>query len=504
MPSRGRMRRIVEKGWRGLAALAGRDVLMQRALLAALVGCLAPYLYLAQYANPSADDFALAAWDSPHVPHTPGQTYVAVLAHQYNSWNGHYASNLLQFQNPLAWGGILWYHLAPVVFILATLGVIYALLDATLARVTRPIVRLNLSLGFLLFYLYHLPTLAEGIYWYTGAAGYQAGGIVAMAYLAGLARFLDGRFLLGRTFHAAGLAFLLFFAIGFNEPVMILLLAFQGYALYKVLRRPNAHRMLFALLLATAAVGAAAFVLAPGNAVRARSFHEGGDVARSVAFTLVQTVRFFFAWVSSAPLLVGSLLVFPVIRRLVEGGGPVARAVVLPRAEAGLLLGAVFVACTFPNYWVTGVLGQHRTMNMAYFFFIPVWLLNLASWAPHLPAARTRLPDAPRWKVLGVLLVVASMATTANGYDAAYDLVRGTARAFDKQMEARYAAIDQAREAGKTQVTVEPLTARPATLYVLDLTEEGSHWINQAWTAYFGINVTVGAPAAAADLAAPA
>ena len=48
----------------------------------------------------------------------------------------------------------------------------------------------------------------------------------------------------------------------------------------------------------------------------------------------------------------------------------------LPEGASFLLLFVIFFSSFLP-YWVSGILGQHRTLNVAYFMFIILWFSTI-------------------------------------------------------------------------------------------------------------------------------
>jgi hypothetical protein len=82
---------------------------------------------------------------------------------------------------------------------------------------------------------------------------------------------------------------------------------------------------------------------------------------------------------------------------------------------AGLLL--VIPAAVFPAYWETGLLGQHRTVNTAYFAFLVLWFTATAIWVAgdgrHAHALRQ---FSNQFRVPLAILLLAALAVTHNSY----------------------------------------------------------------------------------------
>jgi hypothetical protein len=455
-----------------------RSGLCGLALTAALVGCLGPYVYLARHAHPVADDYS-------HALKSRQAGYLASVADIYVTWSGRYSSNVLILQNPILWGSRAWYRAVPPVLIVLTVLGFYALFTAVFRASVGTITRVNLALALTLAYLFHMPSVAEGLYWYTGAVTYHAAHVLFLVYASLLVRFFARR-PRGGPLALAALGGLVIALVGFNEIVMLMTIAFHLIGVWRSRTSERGVRAAWGVLLAVSVLAALALALAPGNAVRAAHFARSHDLVMSLAFTAMQTIRFFFEWFSSAPLLLGSILLVPLVRTLSSVNSPLSRGLALSPPIAFLLLPAVLVISVFPAYWATGILGQHRSVNTGYFFFLLAWLVNVVSWVGSLDLKGAGLVTSPPARALIVCAAVGSMAFTHNGYSAAYDLVRGTARQFDAEMTRRVDLIHEATRANRGSVVVARLEARPRSLFVVDLARDPDHWINRGAAEFLG------------------
>ena len=58
--------------------------------------------------------------------------------------------------------------------------------------------------------------------------------------------------------------------------------------------------------------------------------------------------------------------------------------------------------------------------------------------------------------------------------------------AFDAEMRDRNLKIRKANAKGDKEVQFSPLSEKPATLFVLDLTPDPAHWINTSYASFYG------------------
>ena len=414
------------------------------------------YFLLAGHAHPVADDFCYAA-------KSRGASLWAWSFSEWMNWNGRYASNLLMIHGPLTWSTDLLpgYRMVPVLLILSTFLSFWFFLRRALQHALSTGQEMLGALAFLLLYLNLMPDLGEGFYWYTGAVTYQLGSILMLVHLgllfgthAGWKRALV--FLLNVVLAAV--------ITGMDEIHMLLMVALHaGRFVWLVRKRPGLVARL--LLLGVVGAGAALMYLAPGNAVRGGMFADTHLFWRSLGMSALQAVRFVGTWVLSPALLAFSVLYIPVHRYMREHVPAFARMLQLSPWVAAALPFLLVMASTFPAYWGTGLLGQHRTINVAYIFFIPLWFLNLSLWLER-PLMRNvqGLVLPTKAKISFFALALLGLNLTHNGYAANSDLFSGRAANYDRVMSQREAAVRNAANDPESRVTFIRLEHPPHSL----------------------------------------
>src|SRR3954447_1739769 len=143
-------------------AAARRPVL---GFVIALLAAIAPYVLLAMYAYPGADDFDYAM-------DTRLEGYWAAFAHQYLGWNGRFASNVLVLANPMVSGSVVAYKIVAVAMFAATLAAVYAFARVLGGAALDRRRAAACALGWTGVYLSGVPALGENFYWYTGSVTY--------------------------------------------------------------------------------------------------------------------------------------------------------------------------------------------------------------------------------------------------------------------------------------------------------------------------------------------
>jgi hypothetical protein len=354
-----------------------------------------------------------------------------------------------------------------------------------------------LALGLTALDLAGLPAIGENIYWYTSAMTYQLSAILILLQVATAVPLLNAtaNVSVPRTVTAV---VLLAAACGMNEVAMLLIGAFYAVIAFVAFLEHRRRPMRVAILMiGMVVICGLAVALAPGNAVRSAMYPVHHDIGRSALFTILQTVRFAADWATSGSLLLATLLMLPLAAALPVGATPLTS--ISRRGAVVAVIGAVATIpiVVFPPYWATGILGQHRTVGVAYVLFLVLWFVAVTACIASgwLPTPSGWIVDR-RVRITAGVLLVASLALTQNGYRVAVDLVSGRPAALDREMSERYLTLERcARSMPQPAVcTVPPIVARPETLFVLDVSSDPSDWVNAAYASYFGVSRVAAAP----------
>ncbi|HIA37498.1 MAG TPA: hypothetical protein EYM84_02765 [Flavobacteriales bacterium] len=446
-------------------------------LLVLLAISLLPYIYLAFFAHPIADDLIYASKGE-------FSNILKLMMTEYMSWNGRYISNFFVLINPINHSLIL-YQLIPVgliILIIIGAGVFFRCFFKEQNLKASSL--LNINLLFTLILLGQLPTIAEGIYWYTGAITYIPPIAFTLLYFSLIYKYMNSKWLINKHAHFLGMIILLFFIIGFNEVHMLMLLLF--HVTMFIIAKNTENKWLAGVLLITAIAFASIMVFSPGNAGREAHFENSHDLLKSITYALLQTIRFSAKWISYAPLLLLSILYIPFHFNLAKTSNLFQKSFWLkPYFSLMLLFSTVFL-CAFALYWSTGSFG-YRIMNTAWFFFLIMWFVNLSVWCNHFKSTLSNLTIPNNIQNIFFGIIWLTLTFTHNGYGAALDIFQGTAERFDQVMAERYMIMENAREAEENYIYFTPITDPPHTLFVLDITGNSNHWINIAYPLYFGM-----------------
>jgi hypothetical protein len=456
-----------------LANKQNNTVLILLALL------LVPYLLISIYCQPIADDFtySIRGKENPLWP---------TLQYEYMHWNGRYFSNILVLLNPLAFDSIGIYKFIPIVLILATLAsfllFVYALCYEQLSKKIMVIISLILTL----LYLYQMPIISEGIYWYTGAVTYQGGNILLLFFIALFILSNKGKYILRRkVVHHIVSGLLLVCTIGSNEISMLMSCSILLFTTVLLWLNKSVHFRTALLFLLLALICSAAVYLAPGNDFRESLSAEKHHFFHSLFYSAAQTARFSFKWIASLPLLAMSILYYFVHKENLLKIALFKHSFhVKPIYSLLSLLMVIFIS-VFPAYWTLGILGQHRTLNIAYFLFLILWFINLSVWFNRYKNALERLHITTTQRKLLVISSIIMLVISKNGYAVVSDLISGKAASYNEQMNERLSIMQQSIKSKGDTIYLDELKNRPQSIFVLDINDNPEHWSNKGYSIYF-------------------
>jgi len=446
--------------------------------------CLLPYFLINIYNEPSSDDFKyaanyreLGAWEA-------GKKI-------YFGTCGRYATNVFLHWSPLSLGWMEGYRWTGFALLAGLSASFYYLLWPLLPKLRGPVRHLGVWTVVALF-LYKIPSLNQGLYWFTGAYTYTFA-IVCLNFFIGLlirARgwspndpkwefqnknkeielIAGGTLCLGLAFGSTELA-VIYGAIGLG--LLNIWLVF--------IRRKWDPTILGLTMLG--AVFGLLCLMAPGNFLRSDSYELAHDFGR-----LIKLVPLYQVW------FLGSFCSLPLVLMAIVAGGRWA-SFGLPAAGSFIrnasrwipvLLFLFFMILTFSfGIWATGNRPARRALNVLYYiqFLLVLVMLLQSLWADRgfWAFLRGKIPLSDR----GILAVAfLALLLTGNSGKVWGDLVvRGPE--YRRQVESRYQAI---RESGGGEVVVEPIRNKPKCLFFEDITHQPTDWQNLEMARYFKVS----------------
>lgn len=438
-------------------AQRARIVALALAACAALV-VIGAALFVLSDARMASDDYALAARGR-------SEGVFGVVRAMYADWSGRWA--LFVF----ATGGLVCVDpFAHYPWLLAVVWSVFALGLGALVRaalgpaVPRGVVFLGVLLLFAsCFARLSTAAAAETFFWFTGAVPYLAS--------VGLLFLVVARVCTTRAASRAGVglsALVAFVAAGLQEVVALALVVALTAALVHAAVARREHLRRVALVFASAALGLAVVVFAPGNDKRAaREFaatHDVGD-------TLANVLHAYGALVMDAlgsPLLVAACVV---------AAFAACRAAPLPRPSriavlfVGLVLPIVALAAALH---VTGGWIAPRMLGSITLLFD----VGLLAAVVALTRGWTRLTRVAWLEAVALVVFAATLVLAGNGRRALAECSDGRPARYSAGLDVLLDDARAAARAGATHLDLPPPPSRPRLFVHQGLTADTEHWTN--------------------------
>ncbi|NIV73699.1 MAG: hypothetical protein GWN37_02355 [Gammaproteobacteria bacterium] len=444
------------------------------ALVISAAAALTPFIELAGYSFPAADDYCLAVIFSRDDP-------LRALWGIYLGWSGRYFSIFLHSNYPNWFGMFEGYRYIAYVLLAGTF-VAAAFAGAQALRM--PFLRLtNLSLAaaFLTLFVLTTPQVSTAFYWLAGAFTYQLGNILLLIVLALCIQALKNAGQV-RTYVLLGLA--LTAAIGCNEINMLTVFALLHLVTLLAWRSGRSLRPWLAMLALTY-LSSALVYFAPGNATRLAAFPHGGDLMYSLSrcwhfgrVLLGEWTREPLFWI---------FLAFTFLSVAAVSSRPTrASSAFLTSLIAATTVIIPFVLL-FPPWWSTGGMPPDRTVNTIYFIFLlsatSAAMLAGGYFGPHLQSAR----EETRSLCLAALCIGFSWLSLDHP-------MLGKAREDRLTRAPEYRAVwlrrleIVAEGDSSSEQTVPALPyPRPNSIHFIDLSTHPDDWGNACFADYMGI-----------------
>lgn len=426
-------------------------------ILFLLLVLLTPFLYLFAFTHPIADDLSFG-YQAKQAP------LFDVLVNSYFYSNGLYSGNFFMFLFPISLNELLYYRLFLLAcFMLFGASIFYFI--NTVFPTVKQMDKIIITLFFVLTVLGSTTHLSEAFYWQTSVIYYQLSLTFVLFYFGLLIQYFQQPFIFNKIVHQILLVLMLILIIGMKEPIALIMGFIAALLFYYAHFKTKENKLFFTLQLLVALVFISILVFAPGNDVRMGAYHGNKNFSRSLIYTILQMGRFSATWLFACS---GIVFVF-IVAELHQKAVPLLKK--LDWRIALLVFFGILFLCIFPAYWATGILGQHRTLNIASLFFVLfifVLAINKGEYLKQL------IPFSFYKK--GLFFVVVFLIS-GNGFMVVLDIFSGRVSSYDKQLTERAKIITKTYSTAKLPL----LTNVPKSLFVVDVQQDTSHWINKAY-----------------------
>jgi hypothetical protein len=477
-----------------------------------------PFLLIAAYAHPIADDFCYAilgsygSLDIPNLPAhaSPGLDSLrnAQIFH-YTQWSGRYFSTIFLTSYSLILDFFAAYKYIPVFIFLVLFLSMFALFRA-IASASRLLSKSQSfwgALALFVIYIVALPATSEGFYWFAGSITYEFGA-ATMLFL--IALLVSGRDFATfkpykKVLYVLSCCLLTIMAAGFNEMLALVLICVLALGTVVTVWTRHPSSTLWKIALATSLVGTMIVVLAPGN------FHRLDTLSRwdtndfnysflySVVYFVYKTLKYLVLWILNPVVLSATVILLPISSALAKRmdflkGLRYRHFVVF----TGYWLGVVVFAFLMP--FLTRGVWAIRTLDFTHLIFLFGWFLSVFLLAAVLEKHGRGIIVPQYILVSAKIAMIFGIVFHGNFNQSLEDsLLTSRARNYHKQQENRYALVRQALRKGEKTATVPALDLPVFPLTIAtsdDLKPNPTAFQNVCFAKYFGLGSIVVQPVA--------
>lgn len=290
------------------------------------------------FAFPAADDYCYALMHDK---------FGFFMREEYLMTNGRWASTFFLQPAYFFVEHISAYRIMPLVWLILSTLAFYSFLKSFHIKLYS-IKNIHTALLLSLLFFYLAPSLSNAMFWYTGAVNYILPVIIFLFSWSLMKYSIRNMKIYGIISAYA----LIFIASSFNEVALITVPFLSWWLFRKELKR---HTIIMGL---TFAFAAAIFYFSPGNLNRSSAFSVDFFSAQMYFSMGLQFLRFSFIFLFLNPLVWLILFIYFSKEKQRE---------FIPRFLFPLFV--LIPAIALP-YFGTGILGQHRTINYAFFIFL--------------------------------------------------------------------------------------------------------------------------------------
>jgi hypothetical protein len=430
-----------------------------------------PYLALAFFNHPSADDYLVA------VPAMQWGPITATLGWYY-SWSCRFSANLILTVNPMVFKSLVGYQLMAWGLISFLVFGFWQFLKSVFPSQSF-INRFGLAILSTLVYFSATPSPVEALYYFSGAVCYQP----ANALFLILGGMLVGRQPLQRIsqFNPKELFFLalkggiIITIAGFNEVAMAFQLAIFGAMILVCFLETGKVNLEYGLLFIFGLIGAALIIFSPATFYRmeaSQSFHR--EIGEVIKLSIGGFFKSVFQWIKVSSFLL--LMVYWILIREPNGMPLLKKST---RYLVSLLSFLLLIFCFIPSFLGEGTI-QGRTANFLQFLFLFFVILNGLIWRK----ATSVEGESPSRILLYLPLIIAFLAIASpNSLQAWDDLASGTGRKFHEERMERIHLLESAQG---DSVWVPPVTHRPKTIFFGEIGVFPQPWYDNFVAQYHG------------------
>lgn len=456
-----------------------------------LCAFLLPMLIAGAYAVPCADDYSYG-YEAHKVFTQTGSVSHALLrglehvGEVYTIWQGTYSAVFLFSVQPAIFGEGLYALTAFIMLLSLTAGCLFICkelfsgvfgLDGYVSGI------IGCAVTVLCTQL--LPSPVQGFYWYNGAVFYTFFyGLSLIAFALGISCITEGK-----KSSAVWLCILCAILGGGNYVTALncVIVGTSSALLLVFLKDPRWKRLIAPLVILLA--GFAVSVAAPGNFIRQSTVENSPGALEAILLSFAQCAEFSVKWFS-LPLIGVIVLISPLLWNSAKGSAFSFRFPLLVTLFSYCLLSAMFC----PPIFALGNVGEFRLLNIIFFAYVLLVVINVFYWLGWAAKKFGRNPDAENGlsflpvtvcAVFCLALIAVSVlgGGSLTSISALGILRNGEAKAFRECAESR---LEILLDSSVTDAELRDYPTHPYLLYYDDITDNSSDWKNVDMASFYG------------------
>lgn len=450
------------------------NILCQRVFIGTFILMIIPFLILFIYTNPSPEDFYYAH-------EAKVRTLWENMRAQYKFVSGRYSQNFLLYLTPAFVNTFVFYKAACFLFMVSFFSSILLAVSLLTKKFLSLSERSLISFTVLFSYLYAMPEVSSGIFWYGGLTAYHSGIILIPLFFAFLTKSENSASPSAEILFTMLTLIILIMITGVNEilaMLMFLLTLFLNARHFIITKKIRWQYLLYTL---ASVIFLYILMKSPGNQIRLTRFPNNRDLEYSLISSAVYLYKNIFSWIFQTPLLPCTLILLPVYFKISDKFSHFkSNSFIAPLWFFILWMTVLFICVFFSFYSATIVLD--RTSNFIFFMFLAGWfyMIFVLSILIHSKHKVIYNKYSRYFCAVSFIFILLFMMKQNNVATAFSDLFSGAAYNYNRQLNERYQFIIDCQT---DSCKVDSLIKIPKTLYYKDLTTDPesmpSDWYNK-------------------------
>ncbi|WP_338766501.1 DUF6056 family protein [Bernardetia sp. ABR2-2B] len=445
--------------------------------------CILPFFFLAFFARPSADEY-------PFFTQLSSMSSLEFAYFMYKNWSGRYFSVFLValfLKLIVYWQGF--YPIFIFLILVVNFFSFYWMIDRLNFTDSRK-EKLLLTSSLFIVYLYGMPSLAEGFYWFICALGYMFINCLVIFWIGFLiereAKIYNSKSVLKENLLILFFTFALCGSMEIISSFVVGLIAVIWLTKFINTKRINTF---YGLLFLFALLCFCFSVFAAGNSVRGSHFAGLSNPIFILPKLIPNSLNYIFYWFFETPILVFTLFYLPFAHKIASKSSYDFVFKVNPFWALIVWIGVVFGSFSIGYISIGGELPM-RINNIIYFLFLIGWFYIVSVFVSFYqknndfsifknPSVFTNL--------IAPVVVFLFLYKENNPIRAAYaDILKGRAYNYSMQLDTRKTLLSNC----KSDTCIVPIIPNPPHIIyepALDLTTDPENWKNKSQAIYFGV-----------------